>query len=240
MPNTVFTPYRFLNKANNLYGIQICLRLFELETTHPAFVTQQAPPQNEEEQNDPVTPKIENLDGKKKGILSKLDYSNYDPFLEFLTGIHEIAFSYDSEPDLDISLYPEEGSNSSDDGENDKKSDSDEEEKESENRQNSSQTPPPTSTPPPHTSCKMLHSLYISKHKNTVQYKADSMGCRIKHTSNRLSANNSYLLLNIARTHIRQSVLGEKNINPIGKEDMKSVFNLALCNFFAHEIDKAD
>lgn len=82
MPNTVFTPYRFLNKANNLYGIQICLRLFELETTHPAFVTQQAPPQNEEEQNDPVTPKIENLDGKKKGILSKLDYSNYDPFLE--------------------------------------------------------------------------------------------------------------------------------------------------------------
>ncbi len=66
------------------------------------------------------------------------------------------------------------------------------------------------------------------------------MGCRIKHTSNRLSANNSYLLLNIARTHIRQSVLGEKNINPIGKENMKSVFNLALCNFFAHEIDKAD
>ena len=52
MPNTVFTPYRFLNKANNLYGIQICLRLFELETTHPAFVTQQAAPQNEEEQND--------------------------------------------------------------------------------------------------------------------------------------------------------------------------------------------
>ena len=160
-------------------------------------------------------------------------------FLEFLTGIHEIAFSYDSEPDLDISLYPEEESDSSDDGENDKKSDSDEEEKESENRQNSSQTPPPTSTPS-HTSCKMLHSLYISKHKNTAQYKADSMGCRIKHTSNRLSANNSYLLLNIARTHIRQSVLGEKNINPIGKENMKSVFNLALCNFFAHEIDKAD
>ena len=93
---------------------------------------------------------------------------------------------------------------------------------------------------PPPTSRKMLHSLYISKHKNTAQYKADSMGCRIKHTSNRLSANNSYLLLNIARTHIRQSVLGEKNINPIGKENMKSVFNLALCNFFAHEIDKAD
>ena len=156
-----------------------------------------------------------------------------------MTGIHEIAFSYDSEPDLDISLYPEEESDSSDDGENDKKSDSDEEEKESENRQNSSQTPPPTSTPS-HTSCKMLHSLYISKHKNTAQYKADSLGCRIKHTSNRLSANNSYLLLNIARTHIRQSVLGEKNINPIGKENMKSVFNLALCNFFAHEIDKAD